>query len=196
MVLLILVVVWAVVLVPGLLRRRLEARSDDSIGDFHRQLRVLQRTGPTLVQGAARWRSTQQTGPALSGRPGAVVSKRHGLVLVRPDAAPAAAPAVAPDEVPAGERPADPYFHPDACRRRRDVLAALVCVVLGSGLLAFVPMLRPVLGVTAFAVLITVTYMAMLVRIRSRAIERAEKLRYLPEPVAPSDVAIRRTAVH
>ena len=191
-VLLILVVVWAVVLVPGLLRRRLEARSDDSIGDFHRQLRVLQRTGPTLVHGAAQWRSTQHAGPAPRGRPGAIVSKRHGLVLVRPDAA----PALAPDEVPAGERPADPYFHPGACRRRRDVLAALVCVVLGSGLLAFIPVLRPMLGVTAFAVLITVTYMAMLVRMRSRAVERTEKLRYLPEPVAPSEAAIRRTAVH
>jgi hypothetical protein len=191
-VLLILVVVWAVVLVPGLLRRRLEARSDDSIGHFHRQLRVLERTGPTLVEGAARWRATQPTGPIASGRPGAVVSKRHGLVLVRPDAV----SSIVPAETSFTARPTDPYFHPGACRRRRDVLAAMVCVVLGSGLLAFIPMLRPILGVTAFAVLITVTYMAMLVRMRSRAIERIEKLRYLPEPEASSDVAIQRTAAH
>jgi hypothetical protein len=38
-------------------------------------------------------------------------------------------------------------------------------------------------------------YVAILVRMRSRAIERTEKLRYLPEPVAASAAfAVRRSA--
>jgi hypothetical protein len=159
-VLLILVVVWAVVLVPGLLRRRLERRSGDSIGDFHRQLRILQRTGPAPLAPAA-------PAPAARAEPTSTVHRT------------------------------DPYFHPEACKRRRDVLAGLACVVLGSGLLAVVPMLRPVLGVTAFAALVTAIYVGMLVRMRGRAIERTVKLRYLPEPVAVQPTfAIRRTAAH
>lgn len=47
MVLLFLAAVWAVVLIPPLFRGRVESRSADSIGDFRRQLHVLQRTGPT-----------------------------------------------------------------------------------------------------------------------------------------------------
>ena len=54
LVLLILVAVWALVLGPSLLRRRFERRSSDSIGSFHRQLRILGRTGPTLVDPAYR----------------------------------------------------------------------------------------------------------------------------------------------
>jgi len=119
------------------------------------------------------------------------VSNRRGLILVRPDAALPPAPAEPSSTVCR----ADPYFHPEACKRRRDVLAAMVCVVLGSGLLAFVPVLRPMLGVTAFAALVAVTYVAILIRMRSRAMERTEKLRYLPEPVAASSpYATRRTA--
>jgi hypothetical protein len=202
-VLLILVVVWAVVLVPGLLRRRLERRSGDSIGDFHRQLRILQRTGPTLVDSALRAGAEHHTSAASNRRPSAVVSSRRGLILVRPDAAPPAPLAPAAPAPAARAEPTstvhrtDPYFHPEACKRRRDVLAGLACVVLGSGLLAVVPMLRPVLGVTAFAALVTAIYVGMLVRMRGRAIERTVKLRYLPEPVAVQPTfAIRRTAAH
>lgn len=49
MVLLFLAVIWAAVLVPPLLRARAEGRPADSIGNFRRQLHVLQRSGPGLV---------------------------------------------------------------------------------------------------------------------------------------------------
>lgn len=48
MVLLFLAVIWAAVLVPPLLRARAEANPADSIGNFRRQLHILQRTSPGL----------------------------------------------------------------------------------------------------------------------------------------------------
>lgn len=47
MVLLVLAGIWAAVLVPPVLRARAEGRAVDSIGSFRRQLRVLERSGPT-----------------------------------------------------------------------------------------------------------------------------------------------------
>ena len=190
-VLLILVVVWAAVLVPGFVKRRLERESGDSIGDFHRQLRVLQRTGPILVDPAFRLKPPTAAG-GLGRRPGAVVSNRRGLILVRPDAAPSEE--IVPAEE-AGGRRIDPFFHPAACKRRRDVLAGFACAVLGSALLSVVPVLRPMLAVAAFALFATAVYVAMLVRMRSRALERTMKLHYLPERVAPEPaIAVHRIA--
>lgn len=45
MVLLILAAVWAAVLVPPALKARAESRPGDAIGNFHRQLSTLRRTG-------------------------------------------------------------------------------------------------------------------------------------------------------
>jgi hypothetical protein len=45
LVLVILAVLWAVVLVPPLLRSRSEARRSDSVGDFNYRLGVLSKTG-------------------------------------------------------------------------------------------------------------------------------------------------------
>ena len=198
-VLLILVVVWAAVLLPGFLKRRMERGSGDSIGDFHRQLRVLQRTGPSLVDPVVRLKASSTEAAAASRRPGAVVSNRHGLILVRPDATPLDLPqpqnrSERPEPV-TGERHVDPYFQPGACKRRRDVLAGFACAVLGSALLSVVPALRPMLGVTAFALVASAVYVAMLVRMRNRALERMVKLHYLPEPVTSQPaLATRRIA--
>lgn len=52
MVLLVLAVIWAAVLVPPFVRARSEARPADSIGNFRRQLHVLERTGPAVVPAA------------------------------------------------------------------------------------------------------------------------------------------------
>lgn len=67
MVLLILALVWAAVLGPGILRRRAERHNGDSIGAFHRQLRVLQRTGPSTVAPAHRLRSPRPTSLPFGG---------------------------------------------------------------------------------------------------------------------------------
>ena len=188
-VLLILVVVWAAVLGPSLLRRTADRRSGDSIGAFHRQLRVLERAGPTLVNPAFRLTTALPDGM----RRGAVPA-RPGLILVRPDLAstpPRAAGA------PAGSSSAhqDPYFAPGAAKRRRDVLLCLVSAVLGSGLLAAIPALRPLLFVALVAVALSALYVGMLVRMRRHADERVAKLRYLPRREAHEPpFVVRRSA--
>ena len=57
MVLLILAVVWAVFLVPQVVRARTESRPSDSIGAFQRQLSVLERTTPGGVTPLRSYRS-------------------------------------------------------------------------------------------------------------------------------------------
>ena len=54
MVLLILAVVWALFLVPQVLRARAEKTPADSIGAFRAQLSVLERTGPAVVTDPVR----------------------------------------------------------------------------------------------------------------------------------------------
>jgi len=189
-VLLILVVVWAAVLGPSLLRRRVERRSGDSIGEFHQHLRVLRRTGPVLVPPAFRL-TTALPEDASADRARQAAGGRN-LILIRPDAV---APPPKRRALSSAQRP-DPYFRPEACKRRRDVLATLACVIAGSGVLGAIPVLRPLLGLTAFAFVIAALYVVMLVRFGSRATERAAKLRYLPEPVEYDEptVVIRRAA--
>jgi hypothetical protein len=50
LVLLVLAIVWAIVLLPPVLRARAEGRPADSIVHFHRQLNTLQKTGPRRGQ--------------------------------------------------------------------------------------------------------------------------------------------------
>ena len=69
MVLLFLAVIWAAVLVPPMLRARAEGRPADSIGNFRRQLHVLQRTGPGLVPPANSIRLGRPMGYAALAAP-------------------------------------------------------------------------------------------------------------------------------
>ena len=106
---------------------------------------------------------------------------------------------VPPRRVPAGPdavgRPErDPYFRPGACKRRRDVLLCLVSGVLGTGVVGAIPQLRIVLAATAFFFVLVVLYLAMLVRMRRRAMERTVKLRYLPRPASEPAIVLRRSA--
>jgi len=186
-VLLILVAVWAVVLGPSLLRKSAQRRSTDSIGAFHRQLRVLQRTGPVLVDPVHRLDTTLPSahvarGPAHSGHP--------GLIVVRPDSALPFHPRHSRSEA---RRP-DPYFRPEACKRRRDVMVGLVGALVFTGLLGAVPQARPALFVTGFCALALVAYVVLLVQMRNRALERQLKLRYLPQRTDDEPVVARRVA--
>jgi len=164
-ILLILVVVWAIVLGPGLLRRRALRHSVDSIGAFHRQLSVLEPIGPSLVDPANR------------------------LASAHPDRRPARGHSHDPDVRH------DPFFGPDACRRRRLVVMVLAGATVGTGLLALVPALRPVLVLTAASAVALAAYVALVVHLRTLALEREVKLRYLPE-VSRSEptIVVRRAA--
>jgi len=218
-VLLILVVLWAAVLGPGFVRRMLERRSGDSIGTFHRNLRVLQRATPGSTRPPGRLAGPGMTVPlgalgspvplvtaAGSTDPGddgdppvgwrlpGPATRRPELVLMRPGpvtAAPSGSPGAG-----GGRGRVDPYLRPGACKRRRDVLLWLVCALLGTGVLGAIPQLRVLLDVTAFVGVVTVGYLVLLVRLRRRAVERSAKLRYLPTPedIEPSIVIRRRAA--
>jgi len=173
---LILVVVWAIVLGPSLLKRRVQRANRDSIGDFHRQLRVLQRAGPTIVQPVHRLDTTLPS-TQVAHRP--LRGDGSGLLVVRPDAA---VPSSSRTESTSESRRPDPYFHSEACRRRRDVLVVLLLTVFGTALLGLMPVARPLLVVAGVAFCALAAYLVLLVRLSNRARERESKLRYLPRP--------------
>ena len=187
-ILLILVVVWAAVLAPSLLRRRFDRRSGDSNGEFHQHLRVLRRTGPVVVPPAFRLSTSIPEAPTPR-RTGQSVPGRGGLILIRPDAP---APRVA--GATASTRRPDRFFRPEACKRRRDVLAWMACAIFGTGALGAIPALRPLLGLTALALAVSALYVVMIVRLGARATERTVKLRYLPEPVVDEPTTVIRRA--
>ncbi len=188
-VLLILGLVWAAVLGPSLLRRRFDRGSSDSIGEFHQQLRVLRRTGPAVVPPAFRLMTSLPDDATRRVSPSGAGADR-GLILIRPDAT-----AARPPYATSGTQRPDRFFRPEACKRRRDVLASMVCVIFVTGVLGAIPVLRPLLGVTAFLFVVAALYVVMLVRLGSRATERVAKLRYLPEPVEDEPtIVIRRAA--
>lgn len=168
MVLLILAIVWAAVLGPSLLRHRAERRSTDSIGAFHRHLRVLERAGPVTVDPAHRLAVA-----AAPARPFRRSGASSGSAVRRTDA----------------------YFRPEACRRRRNVLTGLLSVLVLTGMLGVVPALRPALFATIAGGVLLLGYVGLLIYLRNLALEREVKLRYLPQAGVPdSSVVIRRAA--
>jgi len=173
-VLVVLVLVWAVVLGPSLLRRTADRQSKDSIGSFHRQLHVLGRTGPSLVPPAHRLGTSLPAALHEASGLGSI-----GSVSSRP--APSALYSDTSDTVmqTALRRP-DPYFRPGACKRRRDVLMVLLCTLTVTGLIGIIPALHVLLVGTAFVGVVLAAYIGLLIRLRSQALEREVKLRYLP----------------
>jgi hypothetical protein len=185
-VLVVLVLVWAVVLGPSLLRRTMDRQHKDSIGSFHRQLNVLGRTGPSLMAPAHRLDisvpSDRDDGVRVLGS----VSSRPAPPVIRADA-----------YEPAGQsvRRPDPYFRRGACKRRRDVLMVLLCMLTLTGLVGIIPAMHLLLTVTGFVGVVLVAYLGLLVRLRNQALEREVKLRYLPRNSDEDfPVAVRRVA--
>jgi hypothetical protein len=165
-VLLILAVVWAVFLVPQLVRARAERTPADSIGAFRSQLSVLERTTP-----GAPAPSRAASRPVLGGAYTAPVPAYYR---------------------PAGALPTRSQVR----KRRKDILQALLAATAGSFLLGAIPMLRPMWFATGVLVGLTVAYCAALVRARNIAAEREMKVRYLPGPAAvgePAFVGLRRS---
>lgn len=186
MVLLILAIVWAAVLGPSLLRHRAERRSTNSIGAFHRQLRVLERAGPVTVDPAYR------LGTARPSRSPFHIAGSYDDALLAP---PESDQATSDSGERLGVRRPDPYFRSDACRRRRHILTVLLFLAVGTGLLGAVPPLRPALFVAIAGAVLLVAYVGLLVYLRTLALEREAKLRYLPQPLEPqASAAIRRVA--
>jgi hypothetical protein len=168
LVLLFLAVVWAVVLIPSLVRRQAEARPADSIIDFRRQLRVLQRAGPRTVAPAYSLAAQWPTGTVAGGSParaGGEVTRTlppHALRRLR------------------------------TLRRRRDTLLVLVGGVVGSAALGAVPVLRALWALAAGLCVFLAVYVALLIRLRNLEAEREMKLRFLPPPRAQEPTLLLR----
>lgn len=167
-VLLILAGLWAVVLLPPLLRARTE-RTGDSIGDFNYRLDVLSRTnGQASVRGlrpsVGRSRSGQSSftpsslGPSRFGRSGTLALPAPG----------------------------------GAAKRRRDVLRVLLGSVTVTMLLAFVSGISVLWALNVVADALLFGFLALWAYVRSAQAEHSEKLRYLPAGRAP-ELALRRT---
>ena len=156
--LLILALVWAVFLVPQVVRARSERGPADSIGAFQRQLSVLERTAPG--SGAGHTVVPMRRPVASSSMPVSLAGPASSFSFPMPTRS-------------------------EVRKRRRDILLGLLAAMAGSLLLGFVPGLQVMLGLHLVLDLLFAGYVALLVRARNVAAERELKVRYLgrsPEP--------------
>jgi len=168
-VLFILAVLWAVVLVPPLLRSRSQ-RSADSIVDFNYKLDVLGRTNGNLEE-------LPQTVPV----PQPAVLSQGPAPAVAPDVA---RQAVVVQRVAASGRSA---------KRRRDLVRVFSAAIVVSLLLATATRSPAVWALQMVVDLLAGTYALLWAWARSAQAERAVKVHYMPELRVP-ELALRRSA--
>ena len=201
MVLLILAGIWAAVLIPPILRARAESSPADSIGDFRRQLRVLQRTGPQHAPHGGETATAVPLRPVPSPRamdpggdwpalrPGGPGVAGQGLGSPRPRQA-----GGGPAPVGAAAKRAR------TVRRRRDVLFTLLMGMGTTFVLAMVVSSSALWMLHALMDGLFLGFLAMLVRMRAVEAEKEMKLRLLPQPhVRPQPapvLAFRRSATN
>jgi hypothetical protein len=167
-VLIILAALWAVVLVPPLLRSRSQ-RTADSIVDFNYKLDVLGKTNGTLDL------------PQMVPPPEAPVFSRDPL--------PAAAPHVAsPSLVLPG-----PSAAGRSAKRRRDLVRGFSLAIIITLLLATATRSPAAWALQMVVDLLAGVYALLWAYMRSAQAERAEKVRYMPELRVP-ELALRRSA--
>lgn len=168
-VLILLAIVWAIVLVPPLVRNRADLRPGSSVSSFRQDLAVIGRTTPTS---SLRPPSLPSLGPSPA-RTGA------GALPAR-----AAAPLAG-----------TPTGRSAARKRRRDVLFTLGGAA-GFTLLLALAFGGPMLLLHLVVDVALGAYVYLLVQMRKLAEEQAVKVRYLAAPAQsqPRLVAVRRTA--
>jgi hypothetical protein len=167
-VLIILAALWAVVLVPPLLRSRSQ-RTADSIVDFNYKLDVLGRTNGNLDL------------PQTVVPPSAPAFSR--------DPRPAGAPRLAqPPLVVPGSNAAE-----RSAKRRRDLVRGLSLAIIISLLLATATRSPAAWALQMVVDLLAGVYALLWAYARSAQAERAEKVRYMPELRVP-ELALRRSA--
>jgi hypothetical protein len=171
LVLLILAVIWAAVLIPPALRSRAEGRPADSITAFHRQLAVLRRAGPRAGHGSDS---------AMSPRSGGFRSLTSASASASHASSPVAALARANAGRVAPRRMAAPPRRNSARRRRRDIFLSLLVASGSTLVLGAIPGMHMLWVVNVAADVLLVGYVALLVRQRNLATERALKVRLLP----------------
>jgi hypothetical protein len=109
LVLLVVAAAWAAVLIPPLLRSRIENRPNSSVTDFRRQLNRLQSTVPSRASGPMRGMArplapSPLQRPAAAGRPGMAPAQLRRTNGSRAHGARANAATIAPVREPAAPR--------------------------------------------------------------------------------------------
>jgi len=186
-------------------RGRLESTPADSIGDFRRQLRVLQRTGPSRGMSAENLdfgrhpeavepvplRAVRESRPG--GRERVSQPSRRQAGPGRPAAAPRSAHSSALPATSSAKRAR-------TIRRRRDVMFTLLMSMGTTFVLAMVVSSSALWMLHLLMDGLFLGFVAMLVRMRSVAAEKEMKLRILPQPAGrpqPAPVlALRRSATN
>jgi hypothetical protein len=154
-------------------RGRPESRSADSIGSFRRQLRVLERTSPTVIDPAHRMRA---------GVPGMLLGP------VRPVSSFHQQMAQTPSMVALQRR--------RTMKRRRDIFFGLILGVVGALVLGVIPGLQAMWLLAGVLAVALAGYVTLLLALRNQAAERATKVRYLPAsaPAPEPALLLRRSA--
>jgi hypothetical protein len=179
-VLIILAVLWAVVLVPPLLRSRSQ-RSADSIVDFNYTLDLLGRTNGNL-EGPPESMPAADTPTA----PHAVV--RRGVALPS-----ASRIRMTPLPVNSSVGFSTASSAQRSARRRRDVLRVLTGAFLVTLLVAAIAQVPALWALQILVDLALVAYLSLWAWARGVQTDRANKVRYMPELRAP-ELALRRSA--
>lgn len=195
MILVVLAVIWIAVLTPSLVRSRAQRRGADSIGAFHRQLGVIERTGSALIPLSPRRQSATAARRAAMPAPAGVTAAgphRAGVRtptrnVARQLAALSSAGRPAPVPVkragaPAAQASSRSAGRQQMLRRRRDVLVALAFGLVATILIGALPPLRFAWALTGVLAILLISYVAMLIRCRNLAAERAMKLAFFPAP--------------
>ena len=177
MVVLILVVLWAAVLGPRIVRRLREQEPLGSVDSFYHELHLLERAAPKTVTPANRLATAQGSWPGSSGLPSvSSMPGRPSLVLLPPagamdlgDAAddrtgePGRSSLAARDRV---------YRVRQSRRRRRDILLGLLATVVFTGGLGTMHSFRSLWDLTIVAAVALAAYVALVVRAQQLAVAR------------------------
>ena len=158
MVIAVLAVIWVMALTPMMLRKLSERRFSNSVDSFHRQLRGMRRAYPRLAASAV------DPEMALS----AAATANNGVWASSP---------VTPSRMPRSDvlEHLPRRLAPQSARRRR-VLLVLVTTMLGFFLLGMVPGWRVLWDLALLAFAATAGYLALLIHIHRRAVERDVKV--------------------
>ena len=160
LVLIVVAAAWAAVLLPPLLRSRMESRPDTSVSSFRRQLTSLQRSTPAMspMRSMARPLAGSPR-PGQLQRPMQQVRRSSVSTVGRYDLAADRRSGRAHYAAPI--RPVS-----TAKQRRQNILMGLSLVTLGSGLLAFTTTAMTVRYVFALSVCLLVGYVYLLLQIK------------------------------
>ncbi len=211
----VLLVMWAVLLIPLAVRKFRDATSDRSISSFHRSLGTLKR-GPQEIAPAHRLDSEDDLfgdhPPVVPVAPRSPIQPRPQLVLLRSDDQGGSVMQQRYDyeeqyddgyvddyryenEAPEFEAhyPADPYVRRQAALRRRNILFGLLGTFAVSGIFGF---LAPIFwNLTILAIVLTVLYVGLMAWAATRGSITISKPRMLARDEQIGDRHVARAVV-